>query len=107
MLVSADGTASLNCWEIARSTSWRTSVVWSTSSTTSGGGSSSTSMAGPCNRTRSGSRYSTSSACISQRLRPAAPRRTRSAEPKHSIAEPRNDAIRSAIRTSRRDGCSC
>ena len=85
---------------------FRTSVVWSTSSTTSGSGSVSTSMAGPASRTRSGCRYSTSSACISQCLRPAASTRNRSAEPKVSTAEPRNDATRSAIRPSRRDGFS-
>ena len=85
----------------------RTSVAWSTSNTTSGSGSRSTSMAGPCNRIRSGCRYSTSSDCISQRLRPAASRRTRSAEPKQAMREPRSDTIRVAIPTSSRDGCSC
>ena len=61
----------------------------------------------PSSRARSGRRYSTSSACISQRLRPARSRRTKSAEPKHAIRDPRTDATRSAICTNRRDGASC
>ena len=58
-------------------------------------------------RTRSGYRYSTSSACISQCLRPAASTRNRSAEPKQATAEPRSIANCVAISTSRRDGASC
>ena len=85
-----------------------TSVVWSTSSTTSGSGPASTSMARRTSRTRSGCRYSTSSACISQRLRPVASSRNRSAEPKQATAEPRSiGELPRHLSEPRRDGCSC
>ena len=84
----------------------RTSVVWSTSSTTSGSGSSSTSIAGPDTRDRLGCRCSASSAWMSESLLPAASNRARSAEPKLSIRDPRSDSIRSASRPSRRAGRS-
>ena len=57
---------------------------------------------------RSGCRYSTWSACISQRLRPVASRfRTKSAEPKQAIREPRSIANRPAICASSWHGASC
>ena len=84
----------------------RTSVVWSTSSTTSGNGSSSTSMTEPENRKRGACRYSTSSACISQRLRPRSSNRARADDPKHRIGDPRSTATRVAIWTKSRDGPS-
>ena len=59
---------------------------------------------GPCNRVRLECRYGTSSACISQRLRPVVSRRTKSAEPKRSVAEPRTVANRPAICASRSAG---
>ena len=85
----------------------RTSVVWSTSSTTSGRGSSSTSMMEPENRKRGACRYSTSSASISHRLRPPLVQaRARADDPKHRIGDPRSTATRVAIWTKSRDGPS-
>ena len=59
----------------------------------------------PYSRDRSACRKRTSSACISQRLRPVASRHTRS-NPKQTIREPRTEATRGTISISRRDGPS-
>ena len=94
-----------HCWYLP-SFQRRTSVVWSTSSTTSGSGPVST-FTRPRAFHCAGRRYTTLSACRIWRGRAAASRRARLVEPKHSLTVPRTDAIRAVSMASRCPGCSC
>ena len=81
----------------------RTSVVWSTSSTTSGKSSSPMTRERFGVAARVGCRYSVSSASIASRGRPSASRTSRVTDPYETIGAPRTEAIRSARWGSRRD----
>ena len=71
----------------------RTSVVWSTSSTTSGKSCSPIISAGRGSRARVGCRYTNWSACMISRGSPCASRSVRSVLPKHFTGAPRTAAM--------------